>query len=138
MQYVGIPFVDGGRSASGVDCWGLAKVFLETEFGIAVPAYGETPAADLAGSEAAVSTAMTDGTWRRVERSDLRRGDIVVMYGVERVKGRLRKTRRHVGVMVDSRRMLHVEEGVDSVIVGLSHESVRGRLESFWRHRDLV
>jgi hypothetical protein len=38
-------------------------------------------------------------------------------------------------VMIDARRMLHVEEGTDSVVVPLSHQSVQHRLESFWRHK---
>ena len=34
-----IPFVEGGRSEDGADCWGLVVLFYEKELGISLPKY---------------------------------------------------------------------------------------------------
>ena len=136
-QWTGIPFVDGGRARAGCDCYGLVRLYFLEELQLELPAYGETPAEDVARSTAAIDAALEDGAWRTIGRLEAQRGDVGLMWGFERVKGRPVKTRRHVGVMVDGRHMLHVEESTDSVIVPLSDSSVRHRLESFWRYRNL-
>lgn len=133
--YAGIPFVDGGRDRSGTDCWGLVRLYLSETFGLDLPTYSETPASDLTGTTAAVAAAMGEGTWRRVDEP--REGDVVVMRGWEMVSGRTTRTLRHVGVVTYDGRLLHVEAGTDSVVVPFNHASVRHRIESFWRHRDL-
>lgn len=137
--FVGIRFKDGGRDRSGADCWGLVRLYLQETFGLTLPTYSETPVADLTGSQRAINEAMTNGAWRKVDRSELRHGDVALLWCYEPDgTGRPVRTRRHVGVITaDPKKMLHVEDGTDSVIVPLSHVSVRSRLESFWRPRAL-
>ena len=47
-QYIGIPFIDGGRNSEGCDCWGLVKLIYENELGIELPDFNisalDTPA----------------------------------------------------------------------------------------------
>ena len=38
-KYLGIPYKHRGAAWSGVDCYGLARLFYNTEFGIEVPDY---------------------------------------------------------------------------------------------------
>lgn len=33
-QYAAIPYVDGGRTRAGVDCWGLVRLVLLEQFGV--------------------------------------------------------------------------------------------------------
>ena len=44
----------------------------------------------------------------------------------------------HVGVMVDSAQLLHVERGIDAVCVPLDHWTIKRRLVAFRRHKNLI
>lgn len=140
--YVGLPFIDGGRlgkDATGADCWGLVKTYLEEEMLVAdLPDYGGTPALELLAVARDVAAAQGSPTWIRVDRREARRGDVVTMVGRERVDGRMRNLECHVGVLVDQRRVLHVEDAAASAIVRLAHPSLRHRIAGFYRHKDLA
>lgn len=135
--YVGIPFVDGGRDFTGCDCWGLVRLFHLKEFGNQLPAHGETPAADLEGTLEAIGAAAESPTWVKVENA--RRGDVVLLYSVDRDRqGKRVVALRHVGVMVDRSRLLHTEIGTNSVTVPINDHQIRGRVHSIWRHSSLT
>lgn len=139
--YVGLPFIDGGRlkDLSGADCWGLVKAFLEEEMLVAdLPDYGGTPAVELLAVARDIGNAEASPTWIRIERRHARRGDVVTMVGRERVNGQPRNIECHVGVLIDPRRVLHVEAAAASAIVRLDHASLRHRIAGFYRHRDLA
>ena len=38
-HYTGLEFKDQGRDCNGLDCWGLTRLILSEQFGIAVPSY---------------------------------------------------------------------------------------------------
>jgi murein DD-endopeptidase len=38
-SFIGIPFVDGGRSYEGCDCWGLVMLYFKDVLGIELPDY---------------------------------------------------------------------------------------------------
>lgn len=135
---IGIPWLDGGRDRAGCDCYGLVFLFFRDALGIDLPSYAETPAADLLAGESAVDTALAGSTWSRVTRGEIRRGDVVLMTGVERgADGRLRRSTRHVGVLIDGATLLHVERGTGSVALRLSHPTIAPRIVAFYRHREL-
>ena len=134
MSYVGIPFVDGGRERSGCDCWGLLRLVYREEAGIELPSYGEIGAHELMAISRELSRGMIDQTWRRVDGEAPRFLDVAVMK-------RLDKTGAvpvHVGVMLDRRRLLHVEVETDSVLIPANHPSIASRLVGFYRHRDIA
>jgi cell wall-associated NlpC family hydrolase len=125
--YVGLPFVDGGRNRAGVDCWGLVRLVLAEQAGVDVPTYGEISAHDLARVTGTIRAAIAgDQTWRQVEHPGV--FDVAVMRG----------NPLHVGIMIDTRRVLHVESTTAAVQIPVTHPSVRHRLIGFYRHRDLL
>lgn len=135
--FVGIPFRDGGRSAEGCDCWGLVRL-VHAAAGVALPSYGEIGAGELAAIGRTMAAAMAGNRegepWLPVTDRPRRALDVAVMRSM-RAAGRMPV---HVGVMIDARRLLHTEAGVDSHTVDLSHASVACRILGFWRHRDLA
>lgn len=125
--YVGLPFVDGGRDRRGVDCWGLVRLVYAAERGIDLPSYGEISAADLLALARAFTAGAQGAHWP--ETLHPHPFDVAVMRSGQGHRGIV-----HVGVMVDARRVLHVERATDSVIVPITHHSVAGRIMGFRRY----
>lgn len=125
-KYVGIPFADHGRGASGCDCWGLVRLFYRQELGIELsdlgPSYRDTT--DAAGMRLVHADQLA--CWRRVHAPQP--GDVALL----NVLG----APVHVGVMLDRRRMLHVQRGIDAAIERIDGPLWRNRLEGFYRHAD--
>lgn len=127
--YVGLPWLDGGRSADGADCWGLVRLVYERELGIALPTYGEISARELIAVARAVSAGKDGEDWQAVSTGAQTAFDVCVM----RLSGGSRTG--HVGVLVDPGHVLHVEAACDAIIVPLTHFTVRERIACFRRHR---
>ena len=129
-KYVGLPFVDGGRTMKGVDCWGLVRLIYDRELEIELPSYGDTSARDLIKISRSMTTDKDAEIWENVDRSKIMAFDVVVM----RFSGK--HTIGHVGVMVDSKNVMHVEASTAAVIVPLDHWLIRERLECYRRHKN--
>lgn len=128
-RYVGLPFVDGGRTLEGCDCWGLFRLVYAERLGLHLPSYGDTPAADLVAVTEAMSAGVAaDERWLQVLEPKEYDGVLMRAYGA--------RDPGHVGVMVDRQRLLHVEKKTAACIVPLDHYSVRSRILGFWRHRE--
>lgn len=125
IQYIGIPFVDRGRDpATGLDCWGLAKLVLEKHFDL-------PPLPDFSDQYARTKDACVAGLfraemprWQRV--AEPRPGDVAVL--------RLSGQPRHVGVMVDHNVMLTTDRVSGSALERLDDPRWIGRLEGYYRH----
>lgn len=125
--YVGVPFVDRGREIDGFDCWGLVRHAYSKHLNIELPSYGDVSASDLRR----VSRSMTDGdsinTWHPVS-GNLKPFDIVAMTLYTT------KLTAHVGLMIDSRRLIHTELSSHTCIVDRDHLTVIRRIVGFRRH----
>ena len=115
-QAVGVPFVPHGRDYDGWDCWGLVwRAYLDVR-GIRLPSYD------------AQYDQITD--WRRLVRAFAAgvqewvltptpsTGDVALIYR--------RGLAIHVGLIVPDRRILHVEEGVETTQELTAHMRVEG------------
>ena len=123
-HYVGIPWQDGGRTHAGTDCWGLARLVYHEMLGIELPAYSEDYTTAL---DRIIIRRLIDNKpdyWVRV--TDPQVGDGVVFHV---------GTRAHVGVVVGSGRMLHIDR---SGAVIESYESLRfsTQIDGFYRYND--
>jgi len=100
---VGIPWLRGGDSVEGADCWGLTRIAMRELYGVHLdPFEGELPRGrDLAN---AIMSATDTDTWARVDT--ILEGDVVTMS--------VKKYPHHVGVCVGGGMVLHTLEAAGS------------------------
>jgi cell wall-associated NlpC family hydrolase len=124
-RFVGIPFLTGGRSYDGVDCWGLVQLMYSDLWDITLP--------DMHGYEAGVAcprelemfVEAERPKWEQVESGAERVGDVVLL----RISG----CPCHVGVVVYPGSMLHCEDGVGVVHEAYDHLRWQKRVVGFYR-----
>ncbi|OAO02719.1 C40 family peptidase [Roseovarius indicus] len=126
-RYIGLPFVDGGRGPGAVDCWGLVRLVFAQERGIDLPTYGEISAKQLLAITRAIEAGQeAPEVWRQVETPEA--FDVAVM----RSGSSWRPC--HVGVMVDRKRVLHVEKASSACLEHVTDQLMKHRITGFWRH----
>lgn len=123
MTYVGIPYLNRGRSREGVDCWGLVQLWYREQLGVEVPDYlwAYTNAHDFESVENAINE--NKKTWRRVDEADY--GDVLVF----RIKG----VPIHVGIKQQGDDFLHAFQGTESCLERLSSVAWNRRLTEIYR-----
>lgn len=124
-MYVGIPFKEKGRDESGLDCWGLVRLWYDKELGIELPSYIDVyqTTKDIEITETIKKEQAIK--WESVEKPV--RGDVVLL----RIKG----LPWHVGIYLGDNRILHVEQGCDSVIENLGRSKWKNRILGYYRMR---
>lgn len=125
-QYLGIPYAEGGMTHEGCNCWGLVRLVLAEQAGIAMPAYGDLPARQIGDVARGIIPADVVSDWVKIAPAEAEALDVVLMRGVERL---------HCGILVDRDRILHVETHTDAVVVPRDHYSVAPRVVGHYRHR---
>lgn len=115
--FVGVPFVVGGRSFAGCDCWGVVALYRST-LGLPVP-----QAADYVTAEGDDAVAALDGLLARFRKLAADEpsaiGDMVVV----------RQSTPHVGVIVSLAPLLMLTSSIE-------HDSVIERIDApKWAHR---
>lgn len=136
--YVGLPFADKGRTYAGCDCWGLVRLVLAEQFGIALPDYSDAyvDAHDHDSVSAAVQAGLRDG-WSQVEGAR-QCGDLLVI--------KIAARPWHCGLMVTPERFLHCPTQPDrrtgretgtSCIERLDNAMFRNRIEGIYRHASM-
>lgn len=103
-RYVGIPYVDRGRSRAGADCWGLACLAVAGETGIVLPSYdGAYQSADERAEIATVvAREAASPVWRKIDPSAAGPFDVVFF--------RQGRDDSHAGVVTEPGEMLHMVE----------------------------
>lgn len=122
-KYIGIPFVDRGRSMEGGDCWNIIYQFYAHEKKITLPlldSYETTKDAD--GIQEIVNSERHH--WSKVDEPAF--GDVVVIA----IAGK----ESHVGIYVEKQCMLHAFEGTDSCLVSLESPRWKSRIKGFYRY----
>ena len=123
LRSVGVPFVEHGRGYDGFDCWGLVWRAYRDVLGVELPSLSESY--DKVRDWKCLSELflMSRNEWAKVAFPST--GDVAAIYrcGIP----------IHFGLVIqDGRRILHVEEGVETV-----HEPIsRFRIEGIYRQPD--
>jgi cell wall-associated NlpC family hydrolase len=131
-NYVGLPWLPGGRSRAGCDCWGLvtqvysdvAGIALDPLNGLYVTAEEREDIARLVDGQCA------HGPWVAVEAGDERELDVLLFlcFGLQ----------SHVGVVCGRGLMLHATAGKESSIERYTDGRWLPRLMGAWRHKSLA
>ena len=124
-KYIGVPFVDGGRTLEGADCYGLLKLFYKNEYNIEIP-------------EIRILPNQPRRAWARFlveiseiweETLDRKKGVVVVMAMDENHP----KLVTHFGVMIDDKRVLHTLSKTESHIIELRDSRVKPFIKGYYR-----
>ena len=130
--YIGLPFKTHGRTRDGLDCWGLARLIYAEQFGIDLPSLVEVYDDTLVGNAVQIGTeirARAGTAWVEVAAGSEREGDIVVVI--------VRGEPMHIGVVVGSQKMVHIEDGlIGCVIADYTGVHFRKKIWGFYRHVD--
>lgn len=126
-RYLDIPFKSQGRDHDGCDCWGLVCLIYREQRGIELTAFADTPASAL--RDVAKLIDGNKGEWLKVDRP--RPLDVVLMRAISRETSRLVA---HVGIVIDGRRVLHINEGRGCRAEKLNRPEIAGRIMEIRRH----
>lgn len=127
-RFVGLPYLDKGRSIIGVDCWGLLWMVYRELRGIELPSYAEryVTGADRKAMARLIAGELDD--WREVPAGKEKAFDGVLMR-----EGRFP---RHIGVVTQPGMLLHVEQGETSRIERYRSGILASRIVGFFRYRE--
>jgi len=124
-KYIGLPYKENGRDETGLDCWGLARLFYKNELNISLPSYSE-----LYNGSSDITLPQTvnyyKDNWTKVESP--KSGDLCVF--------NILGEPSHIGIYIGENKFLHSREGKDSVIDRLDSSQWIRRLEGFYRYTE--
>ncbi len=128
-RYIGLPFKGHGRDRAGLDCWGLVRLVMAEQFGIALPSHVQEYERTTQVEKIAVLIEREAQKWKIVPAGEETCGDVIVL----RVRGRP----MHVGLVLGDRQMLHIERGIDSVIERYNGPHWAERIAGFYRYKSV-
>lgn len=129
-HYIGIPFAEKGRTRHGVDCWGLCRLILAEQFGIAVPSYTEDYATTIDAREISMLINQESLGMTEVAVPHAQPGDIAIL----RLAGRP----WHCALMIDPPWFLHADPRAGVVRERLDAMLWNRRIVGLYRHPALV
>jgi cell wall-associated NlpC family hydrolase len=125
-RYVGISYLDRGRSTAGLDCYGLVWLVYREQLGIDLPSFGEdyVTAADIREIAALIDDNLKP--WREIPRGQEQPFDGVLMRELRQA--------RHIGLVTQPGQLLHVSRGETSRIERYRSGPLAHRITGFYRY----
>ena len=129
-HYIGLPFAEHGRDRSGLDCWGLVRLVMTEQFGLALPSFVRDYDRTTQVARISALIEREAAGWRGLRAGEEALGDVIVL--------RLRGQPMHVGLVLGDSQMLHVECGVDSAIESYAGARWQMRVHGFYRYKNFL
>lgn len=125
-SYVGIPFVEKGRSGGGCDCYGLLCLVYNDLLGVILPSFCNGYVSTQDSQELARLIRGQMAPWSRIEAGHERPFDGVLMTegGVP----------RHMGIVTRPGWLIHVENGGTALLERYHDLRLKRRVVGFYRH----
>lgn len=141
-EYIGIAFLDKGRTHEGCDCWGLNRLIWGEQFALWVPSFldvYEDAHDGVTVAKAIINYGLIDPIWQRISAGHERLGDGVHLVGYCKIDGRWERAEAHVGIVLVPGVLIHIEHGIDASLMNY-REKLAGakRVLGFYRHKELV
>jgi cell wall-associated NlpC family hydrolase len=135
--YMTLPFKPKGRdAATGVDCWGLVRLFYQRELGISLESFEGTSVTNLSLISDLVRKHRD--TWERVAEPQI--NDVVLMKARTADGSYKRVLSSHLGVVIRMSQstlgILHSEHGIGTHVDALSSLRISHRILEYRRYRD--
>ncbi|WP_296741454.1 NlpC/P60 family protein [Mesorhizobium sp.] len=126
--YIGLPWLDLGRTRAGVDCWGLVRLPYLDRRGIDLPSYTDiwSSSSDRAEVAAIIANDKTQLPWREVPIGAEREFDLVLF--------RRAGLECHVGIVAEAGQMLHIVDGALSCVERFDRGRWRAKHTCSLRH----
>lgn len=122
-KYIGLPYLENGRDWTGVDCWGLARLYYKEELGLDLPDYSEFYSG---GSDPRLENLVLDQKALWIKTTSPQPNDLCVFS--------ILGSPVHVGVYLGNNTFLHCREGQDSVVESLTNIKWANRLEGYYSY----
>lgn len=122
-KYIGIPFISGGRSTTGADCWGLVRLILKEQFEIDLPLlpnYKDALDKKEIGSIIEHNTPIISNEKLEVPVE----GCIVLMGDVHWAS--------HVGIYIGDKTILHTTKQTGCVLEKINNPRLKNRIKGYY------
>jgi cell wall-associated NlpC family hydrolase len=126
-KYVGIEFEEKGRNRDGCDCWGLVRLVLKEQFDVDLMDHNDDYRS--VKDRHAIARVVENDLSNWIETEKPQCGDVVLL----RSKG----LPLHIGVMVNKRKMLHIEKGINAGTERLDSITWKDRVIGYYRSREM-
>ena len=122
-KYIGLPYATNGRDESGIDCWGLVRLFYKQEYNIDLPSYAE----EYSGAyddRILDMMALYKNNWQQTTTAEP--GSVIVF--------NILGEPFHVGVYIGEGKFIHARDGMDSVVESVNSPKWVKRIEGYYKY----
>ena len=124
-KYIGIPYLDNGRTTAGTDCWGLVRLIYKEEFNIELPSFFSDYTISDIDRISELMSQYREG-W---EPLSLPEEGCVVLFNI------LGKA-SHIGIMINDRQFVHTRRNQEASIETLDSIKWTNRVAGFYKYNE--
>ena len=129
-KVLNVPYKEGGRDYSGVDCWGLCILAYQEIMQIQLPLFSNIYYKDMSNYQETVDNLLNkkdelDEIFEEV--NDPQFGDLILCTMLGRPL--------HIGFVIDRKRMLHTSPQHNTVIENFGGNKWKNKIVGFYRYR---